>query len=152
VSELLGTAAPLTSDLVVPFEIAIAVMLIVGMFVVRRGHVRAHMLIQSSMVLVNIPLVLVWMVPQYIANVLPDLVTDFPSPAYFVPTVMLVAGAIAEVLGIYIILVAGTNLVPERFRFRRYKVWMRAELTLWWSVIVFGLVTYYFWYVGGSLS
>ena len=59
------------SDVVLLVEIAIAFMLIVGMFVVRRGHIRAHMYIQSSMVLVNIPIVLIWMVPEYTQWVLP---------------------------------------------------------------------------------
>ena len=100
----------MASDLVVPFEIGVAVLLVVGMILVRRGYVRAHMVIQSSMVLVNIPVVLLWMVPQYIAYVLPDLAGEGLEPAYLVPTVMLVAGAAAELLGIYILLVAGTDL------------------------------------------
>ena len=100
----------MASDLVVPFEIGVAVLLVVGMILVRRGYIRAHMVIQSSMVLVNIPVVLLWMVPV-VPYVLPDLAGEGLQPAYFVPTVMLVAGAAAELLGIYILLVAGTNLV-----------------------------------------
>ncbi len=60
---------------------------------------------------------------------------------------MLIAGASAEVLGIYVLLVAGTNWIPERFRFRRYKLWMRAELILWWAVVLAGVATYYTWWV-----
>jgi uncharacterized membrane protein YozB (DUF420 family) len=145
----LGTGAPLFSDIVVLIELSIASMLLVGMFAVRRGHVRLHMYIQSSMVLVNIPVVLSWMVPQYLAFVLPDL-TEIAGPAYFVPSLMLLAGVAAEALGIYIILVAGTNLVPDRFRFRRYKLVMRSELVLWWTVVLAGLTTYYLWYASGN--
>ncbi len=151
-SALWGTSAPLTSDLIVPFEIGVAVLLVVGALLVRRGHIRAHMVVQTTMVLVNIPVVLIWMVPQYLAYVLPDLPGEIGEAAYLVPTVMLVAGAAAEVLGMYVVLVAGTNLVPERYRFRRYKLWMRTELVLWWSVILFGLLTYYSWYILGGLS
>jgi uncharacterized membrane protein YozB (DUF420 family) len=146
-SGILGTSAPSNSDLVALFEVGIAIALVVGMFVVRRGHVRAHMYIQSSMVLLNIPIVLTWMIPQYLEYVLPGIPSEIGDPFYWVPTVMLAAGVAAEVLGIFIILVAGTDLVPERFRFRRYKLWMRFELLLWWSVITFGLSTYYVWYV-----
>jgi uncharacterized membrane protein YozB (DUF420 family) len=152
VSAIFAESAPAAADLVVIVEIGIAVMLLVGMFLVRRGHVRLHALIQSSMVLVNIPIVLIWMLPRYLANVAPGLVGEGAEPYYLVPTVMLVAGATAEILGIYILLVAGTNWVPDRFRFRRYKLWMRTELTLWWSVILFGILTYYVWYVGGTAS
>ena len=143
--------AGVTADLVAGVEVGIAAMLLVGMFVVRRGNVRLHMWIQSSMVLLNIPIVLIWMVPHYLTLVLPDLGAEFAAPFYFVPTLMLVAGTTAELLGIYIVLVAGTSLIPERLRFRHYKPWMRTELALWWIVVIMGLTTYYLWYyTGGS--
>ena len=127
-------------------ELAIAAMLVVGMFVVRAGHVRAHRAIQGSMVLLNIPIVLVLMLPYYWQYVLPGLPAAGGQPFYLYPTVMLVAGILAEALGVYILLVAGTNLIPERFRFRRYKRWMRTELILWWAVVLAGIATYYAWW------
>ncbi|MGB6499844.1 MAG: hypothetical protein WBG19_00365 [Thermoplasmata archaeon] len=149
---IFGTPAPPLSDWVALFEIGIAGLLLVGMFVVRAGHVRLHKYIQSSMILVNIPVVLAWMVPQYLTYVLPDLGSEISQPYYYLPTIALVAGSLAELLGIYILLVAGTNLLPERYRFRRYKLWMRTELGLWWTVVVIGLLTYYFWYVSVAPS
>ncbi len=144
---LFGTPAPTTSDLVALFEVAVAAALLTGMFAVRAGHIRFHKYLQSSMVLVNIPVVLSWMVPQYLANVLPDLASEYTQPYYLLPTVALVVGAVAEALGVYILLVAGTNWVPEAWRFRRYKLWMRTELGLWWTIVILGLVIYYVWYV-----
>ncbi len=149
---LLGTGAPGTSDLVAAFELGIAAMLLFGMFVVRRGHVKAHAYIQSSMVLVNSPIVLAWMVPQYLTYVLPGLPLRIGNLFYLVPTLMLIAGGAAEALGVYILLVAGTNLLPKRFRFRRYKLWMRTALILWWAVVITGLTTYYAWYVANIPS
>ncbi|MCI4363160.1 MAG: hypothetical protein L3K13_02510 [Thermoplasmata archaeon] len=143
---LIGTGAPSLSDIVLLFELTIAALLLAGIFVVRRGHVRAHMYLQSSVVLVNLPVVLLWMLPQYLSLVLPDLLSEFSSPNYYVPTAMLIAGLLAESLGVFILLVAGTNLIPERFRFRRYKLWMRTEVALWWGVLLLGLSTYYIWY------
>ena len=147
-TSLLGTSAPLFSDVAAFAEIALAVVLVVGMFMVRRGRIRLHMYLQSSAVLVNLPIVLTWMVPRYLAYVLPVIPGDLTNPFYLLPTVMLIAGAVAEGLGIYIILVAGTRWIPERFRFRRYKLWMRLELSLWWSIVVLGLSTYLVWYGG----
>jgi uncharacterized membrane protein YozB (DUF420 family) len=147
VSSLLGTGAPYFSDVVALFEIATGVLLVVGMFLVRAGHVRVHAYLQSTIVLVNVPVVLIWMVPSYLANVAPYVRSDLAMPYVWVPTLMLVVGAAAEVVGVYVILVAGTNWIPERGRFRRYKLWMRTVVTLWWSVIVLGLLTYYVWYV-----
>jgi uncharacterized membrane protein YozB (DUF420 family) len=131
-------------------ELVIAGLLVVGMVAVRMGHVRAHMLIQSSMVLLNIPIALFLMVPSFLTNVAPSLPSDIGQGFYLWPTVMLFAGVAAEALGVYIILVAGTNLLPERFRFRRYKLWMRTELILWWAVVLAGVATYYFWWAAGT--
>lgn len=134
------------------FEIAVGGLLVLGMFLVRRGKIRAHMVVQSSMVLVNIPFVIVMMVPLYLEYVLPDLPGEIAQASYLFPTIMLVTGAAAEVLGVYILLVAGTNVVPERWRFRNFKRWMRTELVLWWAVIALGLATYYVWYFGPGTS
>jgi len=41
-----------------------------------------------------------------------------------------VSGALAEVLGLYILLVTGTDLLPQRWRFQRWKLRMRIELIL----------------------
>ncbi|HZY92239.1 MAG TPA: hypothetical protein VFG07_05660 [Thermoplasmata archaeon] len=143
------SSASVPADIVLGAEIGIGVALVVGMLLVRRGHVRWHALLQSSLVLVNLPIVLIWMVPSYLAHILPDLAEEGLQPYYLVPTLMLMVGALAEGLGIFVLLVAGTNVVPERLRFRRYKLWMRTVLILWWSVLLLGLSTYYVWYIAG---
>jgi uncharacterized membrane protein YozB (DUF420 family) len=147
--EIFGTSAPPTSDVVALFEIGIAVALVAGFFLVRRGRIRLHMYLQSSVIFVNLPVVLLWMVPQYLRQVAPDLPGEFDDPYYLIPTVMLALGIAAQALGIFIVLVAATEVIPERWRFRRYKLWMRTELALWWSVVVVGLTTYYVWYASG---
>ena len=129
-------------------ELAFAALLLVGMFLVRRGHVRWHAILQSTIVLGNVPIVAAWMLPQYLTSVWPGIPDELGQPFYLFPTLMLVAGAVVETLGVYVILVAGTNLLPERFRFRRYKLWMRTVLGLWWIVLLCGVSTYYFWFVG----
>ena len=66
---------------------------------------------------------------------------------YALLTLMLVAGVTVETLGVYVILVAGTNLLPERLRFRQYKLWMRTVVALWWAVLLAGAATFYVWYL-----
>ncbi len=141
-------SAPELADLVAASEVALAAMLVAGMFLVRARHVRLHKYVQSAVVLVNLPIVLAAMLPQYLAHVLPDLPGDLGRPYYLLPTLAVFVGGAAEALGIFILLVAGTNWVPERWRFRRYKRWMRTELVLWWTVVILGLAIYYVWYVG----
>jgi len=142
--------APALADLLAIVEIGLAVMLVAGWVLIRLGHVRAHRRLQSSIILVNIPIVLYGMVPYYLQNIAPSLGPHLSESYVLVPTVMLAAGIAAEALGIYIILVAGTNWVPDRFRFRRYKLWMRTELVLWWGVVLTGLTTYWLFYVPGA--
>lgn len=144
--------APAFADVVAIVEVAMACSLLAGMFVVRSGRIRTHMYLQASIVLVNLPLVLYWMVPQYVEYVLPGIPGEIFEPYYLLPTLGLVVGALAEGLGVYIILVAATHLLPERWRFRRYKRWMRTELALWWLVVVLGLSIYLVWYAFPSGS
>ena len=56
-------------------------------------------------------------------------------------------GMTAELLGVYIVLVAGTNVLPAWLRFRNWKRWMRAEFVLWFVVVISGMGTYYAWYI-----
>ncbi len=138
--------------MVAAFEVGTGVALLTGMFVVRSGRVRFHKWLQATIVLVNVPVVLSWMVPQYLEYVLPGLPGELAQPYYLLPTLALFAGAAAELLGVYILLVAGTNWLPERWRFRRYKLVMRTELGLWWTLIVLGLTIYAVWYAPTTSS
>jgi uncharacterized membrane protein YozB (DUF420 family) len=62
---------------------------------------------------------------------------------YFaVPSIHAVLGIAAESLGIFITMVVGTKLVPEKLRFHNWKRWMRAELLLWWTTLLSGVATY----------
>jgi hypothetical protein len=58
-----------------------------------------------------------------------------------------VLGTIAEVLGIYIVAVAGTKIILKRLRFTKWKPWMRTEFVLWMIVLITGLGTYCAWYL-----
>lgn len=144
------SGAPLLSDVLVIVEVAMALALVAGWVLVRLGHIRTHRALQSSIVLFNIPIVLYGMVPYYLTNILPAVGEHLGEAYVLVPTLMLFAGVAAELLGVYIILVAGTTWVPARFRFRRYKWWMRTELVLWWGVVITGLTTYWLFYVPGA--
>jgi uncharacterized membrane protein YozB (DUF420 family) len=65
---------------------------------------------------------------------------------YAVAAVHGVLGSAAELLGLYVLLVAGTNLLPEAWRLSRWKLWMRLELALWMAVLLSGIGTYFVWY------
>jgi uncharacterized membrane protein YozB (DUF420 family) len=56
-------------------------------------------------------------------------------------------GSVTEIAGLYVLLSAGTNVLPHKFRVTEYKPWMRNLLVLWWLVLLLGLATYGRWYV-----
>ncbi len=66
---------------------------------------------------------------------------------YAVGTVHAALGTAAELLGLYIVLVAATNILPQRLRFRRWRPWMHTELALWWVVVLIGVATSSVWYM-----
>ena len=74
-----------------------------------------------------------------------DLPRALGKPYYFVATLHAALGTVAQLLGMYVILAAGTNWLPHNLRLQNYKRWMRMTLALWWSVILLGVATYYVW-------
>ena len=143
----LGTGATLRADLNLVVQLAMGFALLVGMFLARRKKFRAHKYCQSSVMLLNLVMIFLIMAPSFHKQVEPQLPGGLRESYYLVPYVHAVLGTIAEVLGVYIVLVAATKLVPKKLRFKRYKPWMRTELALWWLVVLIGVCTYYVWYL-----
>ena len=144
-SGFLGTGASFAADLNLALQLSMAAALGVGMALARRKHYRAHAVCQSTVVLLNLVLIARVMLPSFRDGVLPGLPAGIGKLYYSVATLHAAAGGVAQLLGIYIIIAAGTKLLPERLRFRNYKRWMRTELALWWTVVVLGAATYYIW-------
>ncbi len=128
-------------------QLLMGLALLIGMMLARREKFRAHGICQAAVVLLNLIPIASFMVPAFRSGVAPGLPQSLGDRYYAVATAHAALGAIAEVLGIYIILVAGTKLLPPGLRFRNYKQWMRTELVLWWLVIALGAGTYWVWYV-----
>jgi len=53
----------------------------------------------------------------------------------------------AELAALYLILAAGTKILPERMRLANLKIAMRSLFALWWLVLLLGMATYVRWYV-----
>jgi plastocyanin/uncharacterized membrane protein YozB (DUF420 family) len=143
----LGTGATFWVDLTLVVEIAMGMVLLMDMGLARRQHFRAHMVCQSSVVLLNVVIIGLVMLPAFRRQVVPHLPAGLHEAYYAVTTPHAGLGAVAELLGLYIVLRAATNLVPARLRFQNYKAWMRTALGLWWGVVLLGLGTYAVWYL-----
>jgi hypothetical protein len=143
----LGTAAPMYADLTLLLEMAMGVGLFVGALFARLGRFREHAWCQGSIVLLNLVLIGLTMLPAFHRLILPKLPSRIGKPYYALATTHAAMGGIAEIASLYILLAAGTNLLPARFRITRYKLWMRSVLLLWWIVLLLGIATYARWYV-----
>jgi uncharacterized membrane protein YozB (DUF420 family) len=139
----LGTGATFRADLNLVVQIMMGLALLSGMFLARRKQFRAHKYCQSSVMLLNLVMIFLIMAPSFHKQVEPQLPGGLKEPYYLVSYVHAVLGTVAEVLGVYIVLVAATKVVPRKLRFKRYKPWMRTELVLWWLVVLIGVCTYY---------
>jgi uncharacterized membrane protein YozB (DUF420 family) len=142
----LGTWAGFSADLNLVIQLFMGVSLIAGTLLARAKRYVAHGVCQTAVVVLNLVMIAVFMAPSFGERVIPRLSTHLGKRHYAIATLHAGLGTVAELLGIYILLVAGTNILPHSWRFTRWKLWMRIELILWWLVIFVGLLTYYVWY------
>jgi hypothetical protein len=139
--------APLYANVILLLEIVMAVGLLIGALLARMRRFRAHAWCQSAIVLLNLAVIVLVMIPSFRAHVSPQIPGKLGKPHYALATAHAVLGTIAEIAGLYILLAAGTRVLPETFRITNYKLWMRTVLVLWWVVLLSGLATYARWYV-----
>jgi uncharacterized membrane protein YozB (DUF420 family) len=98
-------------------------------------------------VLLNLVIILLLMVPVFRERVGPSIPAKLGKTYYALASTHASLGSITEIGAIYILIAAGTKVLPERLRLTRYKVWMRGLLALWWMVLLLGLLTYARWYI-----
>ena len=127
-------------------QLVMGVALIGGALLARAKRYTAHGICQASVLLLNSITIAFVMWPSFHGQVMPALPKHLTDRYYGVATAHGIIGAIAELFGIYIVLAAGTGILPLSLRISRWKLWMRVELALWWIVIVTGVLTYYVWY------
>ena len=139
--------APLYANLILLLEIAMGVGLLMGALLARMRRFRAHAWCQSAIVLVNLVVIVLVMIPSFRVHVSPKIPLKLGKPYYALATAHAALGTITEIAGLYILLSAGTSVLPEKFRITKYKLWMRTALVLWWVVVLSGLATYVRWYV-----
>ena len=145
----LGTSAPRYADVVLLLEIGMGLTLLIGAVLARQRRFTGHARCQSIVVLLNLAVVVLVMVPSFHVNVSPQIPAKLGRAYYALPTAHAALGVITEIAALYILLVAGTNIVPQRFRATKFKLWMRTVLVLWWLVLTLGVATYVRWYVPG---
>jgi plastocyanin len=149
----LHTGATFTADLNLVVQIGMGLALLVGARLARLRRFKAHGRCQATVMALNLIMISLVMMPAFRSQVTPNLQKTASELYYALPVVHAGLGTVAELLGLYVVLVAtGAPVVPVRFRFTNYRRWMRTTLVLWWVVLAFGAGTYVVWYRGEPLT
>jgi uncharacterized membrane protein YozB (DUF420 family) len=143
----LGTGATFGADLNLIVQLMMGTALITGAVLAKQKHYRAHGICQTTVLLLNLLMIGLVMGPSFQQQVKPALSKVLHRWYYEAAAIHAALGITAEVLGLYIVTVAGTDVLPEWLRFKHWKWWMRAELALWAVVLLSGMGTYCAWYV-----
>jgi uncharacterized membrane protein YozB (DUF420 family) len=143
----LGTSATFGADLNLVVQFVMGAALIAGGRLARRKRYKAHGVCQTTVLILNLLMIGLVMWPSFHQQVEPALSKGLNRRYYGVAMLHGFLGVMAEFLGLYIVIVAGTNLLPQFLRVRNWKLWMRTELVLWTVVLLTGVGTYYVWYL-----
>jgi|SRR5215469_1910307 len=143
----LGTGATFEADLNLVVQLVMGLALIAGSCLAKRKRYTAHGICQTTVLLLNLGMIGLVMWPSFQQQVKPALPERLHKGYFAVATIHGLLGTTAEILGLYIVAVAGTRALPQFLRFKNWKRWMRTELMLWSVVVLTGVGTYYVWYI-----
>ena len=107
--------------------------LLSGAALARLGRFRLHGWLQGTIVSLNAAVIAIAMVPS--------LVRYLRSGTRFV-LVHAIAGSVAELLGLYVVISAGLDWLPSPLRIVNYKRWMRMTLSAWMVALGLGALMY----------
>ncbi len=147
VKGFLGTGATFEADVNLVVQLMMGVALVAGVVLAKQQRYRAHGICQTTVLLLNLLMIGLVMWPSFRRQVSPRFPKVLHKLYYAAPMVHAALGMSAELMGLYIVLVAGTNVLPAWLRFKNWKRWMRTEFVLWSIVVISGMGTYYVWYI-----
>src|ERR1700675_3558263 len=140
----LGRGAPFGADLNIVLQGGVGVLLLVGMGLCQRRRYLGHGIRQSTAFVLALVMTILWMIPAFHAIHADALGRRVVNRVTIAVVAHVAIGTAAMLVGAWVLLVAGTPLVPARLRFQNYKRWMRTLLTLWWIAIFLGVAVYWF--------
>jgi uncharacterized membrane protein YozB (DUF420 family) len=143
----LGTGATFPADLNLVVQAIMGAALIAGSLLAKRQRYTAHGICQTTVLLLNLVMIGLVMWPSFQQQVRPEFPKVLHKWYYAAATIHAFLGISAELLGLYVVIVAGSNTLPQWLRFKNWKRWMRTVLMLWSIVVLTGVGTYYAWYV-----
>lgn len=118
-----------------------------GALLAKQRRYTAHGICQTTVLLLNLLMIALLMWPSFDQQVGPVFPSVFRKRYFAAATIHATLGTAAELLGLYVVMVVGTTVLPQRLCFQGWKLCMRAELMLGSAALFSGLWTYYVWYI-----
>jgi plastocyanin/uncharacterized membrane protein YozB (DUF420 family) len=143
---LFGTRAGLFADVNLVAEVILLIGLMVGYGFARGKNIPAHQYNQTAWVLFNIVLTVFIMAAVFNIQVRPGIPDNLRGAYGLTSTLHAVLGTVTILCGVYLLL-RMNKLLPKALRISWWKNLMRVTLGLYWLTGLFGLATYYVWYI-----
>ncbi len=142
----LGTRATFGPDLALVLILFSSLLFTVGWRLAVHKHYVIHRWVQTSAASINAVAVLAIMVGSFWGFVLPTLPGKIRQPVTLVTTVHAAIGAATFLLGVFVVLRAN-KLVPQAWRFKNYKLFMRTSYALYMLTTFIGVAVYVMTYM-----
>ena len=143
----LGTRATFGPDIALVLILISSLLFTIGWQLAVHKHYDVHRWVQSSAAIINALVVLVVMIGSFWGFFLPEIPRNFVRPSIWVTTVHAVIGTAGFLLGSFVALRAN-KLVPQRCRFKNYKLFMRTSYVLYMLAAAVGIAVYVVTYMG----
>src|ERR1700693_6177293 len=114
----LGTGAPFGADLNLVVQLIMGSALIAGTRLARHKRYEAHGICQTTVLILNLLMIGLVMGPSFQRQVKLAVSKVLHKWYYEVPAIHGVLEIVAELLGLYIVIVAGTNVLSQWLRFK----------------------------------
>jgi plastocyanin len=118
-------------------------MLVGFVFARRKMFEPYHKFTMTAITLVNWVLIFLLMLVTYRRDVLPEVPQNLGLPGVLIPTLHLIPGAIAQIIATYLVIrMWFENQLPEWFKVKNIKIYMRTTLVLWLLTALLGVLTW----------
>ena len=131
-----------TSDMVfLAYVVFIVPAMLVGfVFARRKMFVPYHKFTMTTITIFNWLLIIFVMLVSYRSYVLPEIPQNLGQLGILVPTIHLIPGLIAQLLATYLVIrMWFENQLPEWFKVKNIKFFMRTTLALWLLTFLIGI-------------
>ena len=143
----LGSNASLLADITLVVFILLLILMLAGFYFARRKMFVPYHKITMTTIVIIIWIFIAFNMAVTYTSLVHDAGFDLSQTLILVPTIHLIVGGIAQILGtILLIRMWFEKQLPKALRFEPIKPWMRLTLTLWIINIVLGIGIYQMFY------